>query len=311
MKKIIVFALILSLIAISVVAEANFTEAAGVALLELEGQTIPKPVNKFFGNEQVNIHIELENSKQIIVGLITENDVVKSASFQTVEKPSLNVYTSETTIKEILSAKNPVKTLKKSMDDKKVKYKAVGLLNKIKFGFLSVFSNIASLFESTEVVDDPINDNSKLPVKASEKAKEVVDEKLGKEAEIESAEIETVEVEKTTVEETEKEIGSSLTGDIVAEVKPESKIHVVSMDSEGFTPKEITVGVGDTVVWENNRDGQAINKAMVIGVRTCGKVKSKFFLPGESFSWTFDEAGECIFVDGIMTTKDSKVIIAG
>lgn len=101
----------------------------------------------------------------------------------------------------------------------------------------------------------------------------------------------------------------TLTGGSVIETEePKSVTHTVKMTAEGFSPDKLYIKAGDTVVWKNTRSG-TINKAMIIGVRECSKVRSGFFKPGESFSWTFDTAMTCTIADGIMTTKESKVYV--
>lgn len=104
-----------------------------------------------------------------------------------------------------------------------------------------------------------------------------------------------------------------LTGSTVVEVEEESEepgstTHTVKMTADGFSPDKLYIKVGDTVLWKNTRFG-TINKAMIIGVRECSKVRSGFLKPGESFSWTFDTPMACTLADGIMTTKESKIFV--
>ncbi|HLD40113.1 MAG TPA: hypothetical protein VJB13_03155 [Candidatus Nanoarchaeia archaeon] len=103
---------------------------------------------------------------------------------------------------------------------------------------------------------------------------------------------------------------SSPTGGIVIEPKPQPQAatHIVKMTADGFSPDKIYIKVGDTVEWKNTRSG-TINKAMIIGVRECREVRSGFFKPGESFTWTFDKPVTCTIADGVMTTKESKVFV--
>ena len=51
----------------------------------------------------------------------------------------------------------------------------------------------------------------------------------------------------------------------------------------------------------------SLKKAMIIGTQDCSKIKSKFFEPGESFSWNFEEVLSCTIVDGVYTTKTMKL----
>ena len=101
-----------------------------------------------------------------------------------------------------------------------------------------------------------------------------------------------------------------VTGSTVAEVEEEleNTTHIVKMTADGFSPDKIYIKAGDTVKWKNTRSG-TINKAMIIGVRECHEVRSGFFKPGQSFSWTFDKPVTCTIADGVMTTKESKIIV--
>ncbi len=106
-----------------------------------------------------------------------------------------------------------------------------------------------------------------------------------------------------------EESGDQLTGDVVAETKEtKGATHFVDLTENGFKPDVLTINAGDKVVWQNVRTGH-INRAMVIGVRECSKIRSSFMSPGDSFVWTFDQPATCTIVDGVMTTVQSKVIV--
>ncbi|MEK6939221.1 MAG: hypothetical protein AABX31_00690 [Nanoarchaeota archaeon] len=122
--------------------------------------------------------------------------------------------------------------------------------------------------------------------------------------------VETASEPSVEKEQPEAEENSGLTGSTVVEVEeePESTTHAVKMTADGFSPDKLHIKAGDTVVWKNTRHG-TINKAMIIGVRECREVRSGFLKPGESFSWTFDKPMTCTLADGIMTTKESKVLV--
>lgn len=64
---------------------------------------------------------------------------------------------------------------------------------------------------------------------------------------------------------------------------------------EAFEPLEITVAVGTTVTWTNNDiTNHTVTSGMSDGdaVSPDGVFNSGFFVPGETFSYTFTEAGE-------------------
>ncbi len=102
---------------------------------------------------------------------------------------------------------------------------------------------------------------------------------------------------------------SQITGNTVADVTvPEHQNYTVKLTSTGFNPDKITIKVGDTITWENDRSGK-VNQGMIIGVRECHQVRSEFLKPGQSYSWTFDQAMTCTITDGVMTTRSSKVTV--
>ena len=87
-----------------------------------------------------------------------------------------------------------------------------------------------------------------------------------------------------------------------------STIHYVSLIAGGFEVKDITIKVGETVAWKNDREG-TLQKALVLGTEQCQPLRSKMFGPGEVYRWTFTQKQTCTVVDGIYTTKLMKVIV--
>ncbi len=110
--------------------------------------------------------------------------------------------------------------------------------------------------------------------------------------------------------EVSEDSSDDLTGNVVAEVvkESESTTYTVKMTADGFSPAKLNIKAGDKVIWKNTRFG-TINKAMIIGVRECSKVRSGFLKSGESFTWTFDTPMTCTIADGVMTTKESKIFV--
>jgi len=266
---------------------------------ELQGQKLSGPLGTLFGSEKINFHLETDG-EVVVMGIVTQDKIVVSIEEKELEKPSLNVYADEETIMQIQRSEDPLRALKKALDEGKIKYKAVGFLNKIKFSFLSVFSNIASIFASDEVD----NTEEKEKIHKEDVVKEVPEPEPEK-----SDEEEVSSDENDETEEGEEESDNLLTGKVIAEVEPENKEHIVKLTLSGFDPYKIDVKSGDTVTWKNVRVGSNFNQGMIIGVRECRDVKSEVLEPGEEYSYTFEEAVKCTIVDGIWTTKDSKVIV--
>lgn len=369
MKKIMVFGAVFLIMLCSVFAESGFVQAWGESLTELEGKTLPGALGTLFGDEQINFHIELENNGEAIFGMVMENKMVKSVTSGGVAKPTLNVYTTEAAIQEIVSSASPPTALLNALKEKKITYKAVGFLNKIKFAFLSVFSNIAALFvsEETEPVEEKVaaGDNAGADsgaadadtsagaaggtaadstaagagavagadgtaagattdttactttvagavsgctdTSATTSTDGTTTDTAGNAVDTAGNTADTAGTDTTAATDTTTTAGTLTTG-AVADI-PTGETHIIKMTNEGFSKSLLTINAGDTVVWENVRTGSVLNKAMIIGVRDCRNIKSKFYRPGESFSWTFEEPGECVVVDGIMTTQSSRIII--
>lgn len=96
---------------------------------------------------------------------------------------------------------------------------------------------------------------------------------------------------------------------VTEEIETVSATHTVKFINRTFEPKELTIKVGDTVVWQNDRDAPGLNKAMVLGTQKCSSVKSKILETGETFEWTFTESGTCKIVDGYLTSNFGTVIV--
>lgn len=265
----------------------------------LEGAALPGSVGVLFGNVKINVHVLLPDGKEAVYGVVSKDKKVQSIALVGVEKPALKVYVDKATVQAIESAKNPLPVLLKALKEKKIRYKAVGMVNKVKYAFLSVYSNAAGLF-APKLEADIEEKEGKSPTEPEEKDKEDGEEE-------QKPEKSPTEPQEQNESEEKKDETGLITGGAVGELK-EGETHFVELTDSGFEPDMLTIKAGDTVVWQNVRTGN-INRALVIGVRECAKMRSKLFTPGESFSWTFDEPMECTVVDGIVTTVASKVVV--
>ncbi len=307
MKKTI-FGLILIVLLASLVSAAgtsgNLSEIKQLAK-ELNGKEIPPPLGTLFGDEKINLHFTMKNGEVLTLGLTTEDKKFKSLVMGELADASLNIYTTEATVQKITASKNSAQALKEALDDKKITYKAVGLFNKVKFGFL----NIMMKFVSEKAAEEEKKPEVKKEVKAEEKAAKTETKTETKETK--SAEKETTKAESANKTKEKTETSNSLTGGAVAEIKKPTgpQTHIVKLIEDGFEVDSITVKVGDKVEWHNTRYEGKIPKALVVGVQKCNKIKSSFFMPGEYFSWTFDKEETCVIVDGIYSTQLMKVIV--
>ena len=261
---------------------------------ETEGQKLDGPLGTLFGSQRINIHITLEDESQLIIGLITENKVVKKLQAGAIEDPTLKIYTDQQTIADIQTSQNPGLVLKEAFDDERITYKAVGLFNKLKFKTIFVFINIIDNF-----IDDE-NGNE-------DKDKDVV-KKKSIQKDNENEETGTGNTENS---ETEAAINVSVEASAEASTETEpaaETANTVEMSNEGFSVEEITIKVGEKVEWKNVRTG-SFKTAMILGTQKCSQVKSQILNFGESYSYTFDKAMTCTIVDGILTTTSMKLTV--
>lgn len=89
---------------------------------------------------------------------------------------------------------------------------------------------------------------------------------------------------------------------------PQTQTYTVNVVDTGFEVPEIRINVGDTVAWQNVREGK-LSKALILGTYQCARIRSGFFFPGEVFTWTFDKPMTCLIVDGIYTTQSMSVVV--
>ena len=109
------------------------------------------------------------------------------------------------------------------------------------------------------------------------------------------------------------ETGGSVTG------------NVIEITSSGFSPKELTISVGETVTWVN-KDTEAHWPASAMhpthmvypesDIKKCGTAEQESIFdacrgipPGESYSFTFNEAGSWGYHDHIVNGLFGKIIV--
>ena len=98
--------------------------------------------------------------------------------------------------------------------------------------------------------------------------------------------------------------------DVSSDVIEESLQPVIRLVDGGLDKEKLTVKVGQTVIFENDRQGH-YKLGFVVGNRVCRDLKSGFFNSGESYTWTFTEEQTCWVSDGIFTTEAVKIVVVG
>jgi len=278
----IIFSLLLSTLAV-----ADLSGDVAKFGQSLIGTKLTGVAGSMLKNERVNIYIK-EGEATKVFSLITEKMVVTSLTEEELKDPTLKVFTDVDAFNNIKNSVNPYNELKKALDEGKITYEAVGFFKKIKFGFSNFFTK---LFGGSK------EDNTKVKNETTE----------DKKGEQQPQKNETVQKEEPKIEKkNETSSEKNQTKEPETEVKGET--HTVLLQNTGFSPVTLTIKVGDTVKWKVSRSGNFKN-GMILGTQNCVAIKSKILNVGEEFEWTFDKAETCTFVDGIITTQISKVIV--
>ncbi len=283
---------------------------------QVEGKELIGLAGKLFGNEKVNVHITADDGSQFIVGVETKDKKVVFVREGGVEKPTLRVYTTEKVIREIMAAHEPLQALQLALQDEKITYKAVGIFNKIKFSFISLFAKFGTKGLVNEKVEGkkeekPVVKVAEVKVEATNSEKVTVDVPAASGAAV-------VEGKTISVSENAEEKKPSITKiapakevEVVAEDDAQNEVvHTVAILKGGFDPLTVTVKAGDVVEWKNERDAKVnLNKAMIVGTQQCVKVKSKILQSGETFRWKTDKAMKCTIVEGISAVQAGTVVV--
>ncbi len=279
LKKVLLLPLFLLLIGVAS-AELDLTDQIQELQQDLQGTEIPGIAGTLIGNQRINIRVGISDTEQITIGIIAEENKIKSVAVAEVKDPTLEVYTTEQTVQKILAAENPLSQLKKSLSGKEITYAVRGWFNKIKF------NSVVILFKwfgpSAEAV--AFTENNSLNLSVSE-----------------PVEPESVEIEEELV--TESEVEST------AQPEERETVHTIGLVEVGFPVKDITLQVGDTLVWNNERQGLRYDKAMILGTQKCARAKSPLYGVGGSYNYTFTQKGACLIVDGVYTTEMMTVIV--
>jgi plastocyanin len=302
---------------------------------DIIGTDLPNFARTLFGNQRINLHLELEDGDNEIHGLVTQNGVITEFTDSEVSNPTLNVYSTQSVITRILTSDDAGSDFSNALDNGEISYEAIGFVNRVRFGFASVFLNIARWFgsdqEHDKVLNDDLPDESGSTLTGSNVAEIVTDDTTDTTTDTtaDTTADTTTDTTADTTADTTTDITTDTTtdtttdsynsDDIVKQVKEESigetledtitdDVHVVKLVNDGFSPKKLTIKNGDKVIWENERTG-SFSKSMIIGVRSCRDVKSKVLNSGDSYEHTFTLDGSCVIVDGMMTTVESKIIV--
>ncbi|GEM_PF-6455524 len=96
--------------------------------------------------------------------------------------------------------------------------------------------------------------------------------------------------------------------EVPQDIIPPLVTHTVLINQKGFEPRNITIKVGEQILFVNERSGR-LNKALVQGTQNCVEIESPILQTNQTFSWIFDKAVKCQFVDAITKQYVMKVVV--
>ncbi|MBD3310536.1 hypothetical protein GF351_04915 [Candidatus Woesearchaeota archaeon] len=131
-------------------AEADIYDDLEHDLKEVDISGLPKPMVNLVGNERINIYIKMDDTSVVAAGIVTKEGRIESFQKNELENPTLKVFTSEYTIRNIKESQDPLKAAQQAIREQEIRYEPVGLGNKIKYGtvgtVMRVFGWVQSLF---------------------------------------------------------------------------------------------------------------------------------------------------------------------
>ena len=317
MKRVIIFTFLVLLLT-SLVSASGMEELAN-DLDQFEGMRVPHFAEFVFGDSSMNLHVTKNDGQTAIIGIETNEGVVETVGLDPISEPDLEVYTTEAKINEISTSSNPLLSLKQAINNKEIDYQANGFWNKLKFYFIDLFSKFSNddtdtkTIPAVEQVVESVEENITQIEEEIEVVEEIIEDVIENISDS-NVTIDTISIlnesENETIEdsELEEEIVEEPEEEPEEEIIEEDDTEVVKFIDGGFNRDEVTISVGDMIIWENLREG-TLYKAMLIGTKAHTNIKSAILVTGESYNWTFTEADEYVFVDGIITTQSMKVIV--
>jgi len=85
---------------------------------------------------------------------------------------------------------------------------------------------------------------------------------------------------------------------------PQPKTYNVEMKNTAFSPSDLTISVGDTVVWTNN---DTVNHN--VKSDSGSELNSPIITAGQTYSHTFSQAGNFSYHCGLHTSMKAKVTV--
>src|SRR3989338_3716713 len=213
--------------------KASLTAHLSTVEQDLEGKKIPGVAGTLLGDQRINIYVTFNSGEKEVISIITEDKMVTSVELVKLKDPTLSVSIREDTLLGIQESDNPLQELKGALEGEKIKYKAYGFFNKIKFSTVTVFTKLIDAFSGGEEESDEPEE--------LEEEDEFAEEEETPEAAPEAEVAVPVPVQEPVAEEP-----APITGSVVAvPIAPVSQNHTITLVGAGFPVTELNVEVGD------------------------------------------------------------------
>lgn len=110
-------------------------------------EELPEYAKRVVGDERINANISVESVEdfdedRLVYGIEMDGAKIDSIGTGALEDPTLTVYTSAETLEAIASAEDPQQRALDAFNGDGIEYEAHTLMNKLRFGLLSVWASI-------------------------------------------------------------------------------------------------------------------------------------------------------------------------
>ncbi len=162
--------------------------------------------------------------------------------------------------------------------------------------------------ESSELAGDVVEEVAESAEEVAVEVTETVDSEEVTETDTEGSDEASETAEAGEVVDGTETSDSEETNETEEVVVEEDPVTVVEIIDEGYSPDSLTIAAGTTVRFKNARV-DAYNEAEIYGLRTHSDIRSDRLDIGDSWEYTFTEAGDYEFIDLFVTVYTLKVTV--
>lgn len=105
-------------------------------------------IKSLIGEERINCEISLDDETMLTIGIKTDKDAkVISLEKGEISDPTVNAYTTEDAVRNIMNSEDPVSAFQDALNTGKIKFEGVGLGNKIKLRTMDIAIKLYGFFK--------------------------------------------------------------------------------------------------------------------------------------------------------------------